>query len=272
MPYQTALLILFTTLFSIMLLVYLWRRNRHWKRMAAIDAMPFPAAWHLWLLNISHYRRLRSDERKRLERAILRFVHTKHFAGIGMDVTDEMKVITAFFACLLVRRYPDYLYPALRTVIFYTGDFVVSEHRNRGGIVSEGEVALDGQTSDDTVVLAWNEARREAYFPSGRNVVIHEFAHLLDFADGAADGLPPLPRETEAAWTRIMAREFSALEKAVERGGYPHKYRLLGEYAATDKAEFFAVATERFFERPAEFRHAFTELYDLLDTFYGPRH
>jgi Mlc titration factor MtfA (ptsG expression regulator) len=116
------------------------------------------------------------------------------------------------------------------------------------------------------IALAWTDVVGGAANPSdGRNVVFHEFAHALDMADGAVEGTPPLPtREAEEAWTRTLQREFDALRQQYEAGyGIP-----LDPYGLTNLAEFLAVSTESYLERPRLLQLKLPTLYALLDSFY----
>ncbi len=116
------------------------------------------------------------------------------------------------------------------------------------------------------IVLAWDAAQRGAAHPSdGQNVVLHEFAHQLDFEDYSTDGAPALATRAEyLAWARVMSSEFKAL-RAAEEAGTP---TVLDTYGATNPAEFFAVATEAFFERPRALRARHPELYAELGRFF----
>jgi Mlc titration factor MtfA (ptsG expression regulator) len=176
--------------------------------------------------------------------------------------------VTAFYACLLVLRKPGFCYDAVSTVLLYARDFAAHQHLDHGGIVTEGVFALDGQADPSTVVLSWHDARHEATHHGRDNVIVHEFAHQLDFADGVPDGIPPLPKAFHDRWKRILETDFHALQDAYNHGHDPGRYRLLGDYAATDETEFFAVSSERFFMRPHALRRDFPELFRLLNEFY----
>jgi Mlc titration factor MtfA (ptsG expression regulator) len=116
------------------------------------------------------------------------------------------------------------------------------------------------------MVLAWDAAKHGAADPSdGENVIIHEFAHQLDFENHETDGTPALRTRAEyLAWGRVMSREFKALRNATEAG----RPTVLDTYGATDPAEFFAVATEVFFERPRALRTKHPKLYGELVQFF----
>jgi Mlc titration factor MtfA (ptsG expression regulator) len=116
------------------------------------------------------------------------------------------------------------------------------------------------------VVLSWDSARHGAYDPKdGRNLVFHEFAHKLDMLDGFVNGTPPLKsRNAYRIWSEVMTREFERLQDAAER----RRATVLDKYGATNEAEFFAVATECFFERGVKLEKKHPELYEVLQGYY----
>src|SRR5450755_3847107 len=172
-------------------------------------------------------------------------------------------------ACLLLlHRETDY-YPELVTILVYPSAYIAHEDRYLGGnIWEQGEDGRLGHTGRrmGSLVLAWDAAKRGAADPAdGANLVLHEFAHQLDFEDARTDGAPALKTRAEyLAWARVMNREFQAL-RAAEMAGTP---TVLDTYGAKDPAEFFAVATEAFFERPRALRAKQPELYAQLAAFY----
>ncbi len=269
MPYPLAILLIFSTVFVLAALFYLYRWYRERQRIKKAMTMPFPDAWRHYLEHTVHYPRLDAEQKRRIERSVLKFIFTKRFVGIGLDVTDEMKVVTAFYACLIVLGKPGYCYTSLKTVLIYSHDFIVKQVQGNGGIFTEGAFVLEGQSNAETVVLSWHEVRKQAYHLTHHNVVVHEFAHELDFEDGLPDGTPPLQRGLYDRWSRIMQRDYAALSQAVTRGRYLEKYKLLGDYAATNEAEFFAVASELFFEHPRKLYRHFPELFNLFRDFYS---
>jgi hypothetical protein len=186
-----------------------------------------------------------------------------------LKLTDEIRLTIAAQACLLLlHRKTDY-YPRLLTILVYPSGYVVEEKQPlHGEIWSEGRQGRLGETARDmgSLVLAWDAAKSGATDPSdGKNLVIHEFAHQLDFEDLAADGKPALSsRSAELAWAEVMRTEFSAL-RAADQTGIP---TLLDTYGATNPAEFFAVATEAFFERPRALRRLHPRLYGEMQQFF----
>jgi Mlc titration factor MtfA (ptsG expression regulator) len=216
------------------------------------------------------FRRLPSADQVELLGHIQVFLNEKYFEGCGgLKVTDEMRVTIAAQACLLLlHRETDY-YPELVTILIYPSAYIAREDRYLGdNIWAQGEDHRLGHTGwrIGSLVLAWDEAKRGAADPAdGRNLVMHEFAHQLDFEDSATDGAPSLSTRREClAWARVMSREFEALQRADETG----TPTVLDTYGATNPAEFFAVATEAFFERPLALRGRQPEMYAQLAAFY----
>jgi len=240
-----------------------WRRRR-------LKAQPFPAEW-LTILerNVPHYRRLSAPDRRELQQHIQVFLAEKHFEGCGgLTITDEIRVSIAAQACvLLLHRDVDY-YPGLLSIVVYPSSYLAPVSRVLpGGVVSEDvEVRLGESWSRDCVVLSWDDVKRSAGdIHDGRNVVFHEFAHQLDRAAGRPAGAPVLPQQSMyIAWARVLGESFRALRRAARRG-WP---TLLDKYGAKDPAEFFAVATEYFFEQPDALKRTHPELYEQLQLFY----
>ena len=136
-----------------------------------------------------------------------------------------------------------------------------------GGVVQEGETARLGEAwKDGVVVLSWDDVRRGASgLHDGHNVVLHEFAHQLDQQDGSADGTPTLEHRSQyTTWARVLGDEYDQLRRETEQG----RTDVLDEYGATNPAEFFAVATECFFEKPIQLRRKHPQLYEELKTYY----
>lgn len=261
MTYPTAISTLFSLLFFSSLMFYIYRSYQRRSLYRKLARMPFPDSWRTYLNRTRHYPSLDPQQRERIERALLRFVYTKSFAGIGMEVTEEMKVIVAFHAALMTLNLSGYDYPSLHTILFYADDFIADEHHEAGGIVTETpDAVLEGQSSQESIALSWPDVIYETRHHTGANLVIHECAHILDFEMGlSTPGANP--------WHQTFQRLFTDYERAFDRPD--DKQQLLGDYAAVNTAEFFAVASERFFEAPLLFQRDFPELYTLLENFYG---
>jgi len=244
------------------LIVGPWWRAR---RRAAVMAQPLTEAATFAIdRNVPAVRRLPPELRARLESLMAAFLAEKEFVGCnGLIVTDEMRATIAALACLLVLGRRGH-YDALHSVLLYpTAFWVEDEVEDEAGVVTKRRRVLSGEAWESSrIILSWEDVLEAARYPGeGYNVALHEFAHYLD-AEGL--GLAGSDRAL-ADWADELAREFDALLDAVDRGGYT----FLDPYAAEDEAEFFAVASEDFIERPEELRAAHPRLYGLLREFYG---
>jgi Mlc titration factor MtfA (ptsG expression regulator) len=168
---------------------------------------------------------------------------------------------------LLLHRETDY-YPGLRSVLVYPAAYLAKETRYlAGGIVEEGfDVRLGESWHHGSVVLSWDDVRRGATdIHDGQNVVFHEFAHQLDSSSGKGDSSAVLQhRSAFIAWARVLHKNYLKLQQDLS-GNRP---TLLGSYAGQNPAEFFAVATEHFFERPKDLQKTYPDLYRELKNFY----
>lgn len=241
------------------------------RRRRKILSSPFPRAWlgHL-RKNVRHYSLLSDSEQEQLRDMMRIFIAEKSWEGCGgLRLTEEIKVTIAAQACLMILGFPGYYFDNVRNILVYPGAYVASEaQRDRFGLVHEGPSPRAGESwRGGTVVLSWAEAReggRDA--ADGRNLVFHEFAHQLDRINGEAGGMPPLPnRASERRWDEVIAAEFAQLDDDADH----ERVSLLDQYGATNKAEFFAVATECFFERPVEMARTHPHLFEILRAFYG---
>ena len=219
--------------------------------------------------NIPYYRVLPPQDRLELQGFIQIFLAEKHFEGCeGLRITDEIRLTIAAQACILLLRRRTDVYPSLVSILVYPHTYVAPMRRHEpGGIVSEGMQTLAGQTWDKgSLVLSWDNVVRGAWdMHDGHNVVFHEFAHQLDNEAGVADGAPLLPDPSMyVAWARILGREYAALVDSIEH----NRPTLIDSYGATSPAEFFAVATEFFFERPVQLKEHHPQLYAELRSFY----
>jgi len=213
--------------------------------------------------------RLPPNDRAPLRRLIQIFLAEKRFEGAGgLEMTDEVRVTVAAQACILLLHLDEPDYPALRTILVYPTAYRArgTEHGAFGMVTEIDQVRLGEAWNAETVILSWDDVRRGAADPDdGHNVVLHEFAHQLDMEDHDANGAPALADHTMyAAWARILGEEFEQLQGAVDR----HERTLMDAYGTQSPAEFFAVATETFFERPTALREEHPELYGQLRDFY----
>ena len=220
--------------------------------------------------NLPFFNRLAAADQRELLGHVQVFLAEKRFEGCGgLRLTDEIRVTIATQACLLLlHRRTDY-YPRLVTILVYPSGYVVDEERHvEGHIWEEGREGRLGETGREmgSMVLAWDAAKSGASDPSdGKNLVLHEFAHQLDFEDFIGDGVPALgSRREKLSWAEVMKMEFAALRAADATG----ISTLLDTYGATNAAEFFAVATEAFFERPQALQQQHPRLYGEMRRFF----
>jgi Mlc titration factor MtfA (ptsG expression regulator) len=218
--------------------------------------------------NVLWIRKLPAADRRELEGLVQIFLDEKRFEGCGgLVVTDEMRLTIAAQACILLLRRDTDVYPGLHSILVYPHAYVAPVVTHQGGIVTEGTSVRLGQSwSRGSLVLSWDAVRRDAVdVDDGHNVVFHEFAHQLDQLDGASDGTPPLPsRSRYLAWARALGSAYDDLLERVHQ----HRPSVLDAYGATSPAEFFAVATECFFEKPVALESLYPALYHELRRFY----
>jgi hypothetical protein len=219
--------------------------------------------------NVALYRFLPEELKKELHGRMNIFIDEKEFEGCGgLAITDEIKVTIAANACILLLNKNLECYPSLNSVLVYPSAYIARGARRLGNQVIQGnENALDGESWEyGNVVLTWDAVKYESRKPGiGNNVTLHEFAHQLDQANGAADGIPILRnREEYERWNKIMEEEFNELCDETENGIED----VIDEYGASNRAEFFAVATEAFFSCPKLMQQKHPALYLELKDFY----
>lgn len=213
---------------------------------------------------------LHPEELERLQDLIKVFIAEKQFEGCGgLVVTDEMKVMIAAQACLLLLNLHHNYYERLVSILVYpeSFNFEQAEQGLAAGTVTVTQMPVSGlSSSSGAVVLSWPDTVDGPKRPhDGMNVVFHEFAHQLDQLDGSMDGAPALDTPAHyREWARVLGREYNRLQEDVQAD----RPSLISDYGATRPAEFFAVVTELFFERPAELRHLHPALYEEFMQYY----
>jgi MtfA peptidase len=243
-------------------------KDRHRNQLRS---RPFPRDWLETIRGkVAFFARLSTADQAELLGHIQVFLSEKRFEGCGdLEVTDQIRVTIAAQACLLLlHRKTDY-FPLLITILVYPSTYLAEEQRHvEGPVWEEGKTPRLGETAPQVgaMVLAWDAVESGAADPSdGKNVVLHEFAHQLDYENFAADGAPALAtREQQLSWREVMRTEFASL-RAAEETGIP---TLLDSYGAANPAEFFAVAAEAFFERPRMLRAQHPRLYAVLQNYF----
>lgn len=212
---------------------------------------------------------LRDDERTRLGAHVEWMVRTKHWeAARGFALTQDMVITVAAHAGLLLLGLDRHHLREVRAVVIHPRTIT-----RRGvwatsirGVVTDGPRRVLGHAvgGRGPVVLSWAAVERDRRGDDGQNVVLHELAHKLDAADGLFDGTPQLGGPAERAeWVRVCTAEYRRLRREGPGEG------VLRAYAAESPSEFFAVATEVFFERPAALRAGRPALYEVLAGYYG---
>ena len=262
-----SLLSLLALLVAVIFYVVFWpglRRKR-------IEQRPFPPEWETILQeNLPIYRGMSPDHRHQLQNLVKRFIADKKFIGCaGQQITDAIRITIAGNACLLLLNRNSGCYPQLDSVLVYPSTFLVSrEERDEAGLVSVHHSELVGESwSQGKIILAWDDVERGVgNFRDGYNVVLHEFAHELDHEDGVTNGVPLLrTRGAYNSWAKVFAAEYAQLQASADRD----EPTLLDHYGATDPAEFFAVATETFFEKPLQMQVHHGALFAELMNYYG---
>jgi len=247
-----------------------WRRER-------VRRQAFPAAWREVLRRRwPAFARLPTPIQLQIKKHAQVLVAEKPFIGCdGLVVSDEMRVLVACQAALLLLHRRAGYFAGLREVLLYPGPFVVERMaQEANGLSTASRRALVGESwQQGRVILSWPDVLAGAADPTdGHNVVIHEFAHQLDQQKGHANGAPWMGRaERQARWAAVMGTEFAALRRRLANGvtGETDQGKeIIGAYAATDEAEFFAVTSELFFERPAALARLHPALYGELSSYY----
>jgi Mlc titration factor MtfA (ptsG expression regulator) len=239
------------------------------RRRAALRAQPLtPAERAIVISNVPYAVTLDEADGKELEGLVRIFLAEKSFEGCGgLELTEEMRVTIAALACILLLHRETDIYPGVDAILVYPSAYRAPTRSHEGGVVIESEQARLGESwTRGVVVLAWDHVKSGASEPAdGQNVVLHEFAHQLDGEDGSMDGAPDLGhRARYTSWARVLGSEFSELSSKLHAG----RGSDIDAYGATNPAEFFAVVTEMFFEKPRALKRRHRELYDELAAFY----
>lgn len=219
--------------------------------------------------NVPLYRRLPETLRKTLQGCIHSFLDEKAFIGCdGLEITDEIRLIIAANACLLIVNRDKKHFPGFETILVYPNTYVAKEVHYDGMVEVHKDSTRAGESwHRGPIVLSLVDVMRGSLNDQdGHNVVLHEFAHKLDEENGIVDGLPVL-RESDhyKVWAEVLTREYDEFLDRVKRG----KNKVIDEYGAVSAPEFFAVATESFFEKSEKMRERLPELYEQLKTYYG---
>lgn len=244
-----------------------WWRNR---RRRKILAQGFSAAWEAILLeNVRQFASLPDEEQQHLRACTQILIAEKYWEGCnGLVLTDEIRVTIAGQASLLLLGKSLDEFQRLMTILVYPETYMVPEKTQLpGGIVQESVgIRLGEAWQQGPVIVSWANVNRFSQpGEPGRNLVLHEFAHVLDMNGNAPNGTPILDSNQQyREWRTVMSEEFHALQQSASQG----EPTLLDQYGAKDEAEFFAVSTESFFEQPFDLRNHHERLYNLLRDYY----
>ena len=244
------------------------------REKAALERRVVPDdLWKRTLVRYPFLRRRQSEDALALRRLTSLFLDRKEFTATGgLRLTDAMVVAIAAQAALPVLRLGLDAYDGFVGIVVHPGQVVARrEVADENGLVHSYEEVLAGEAMQGgPVMLSWRDVRAAGSRASqGYNVVIHEFAHVLDMANGVCDGVPPLPPELpRAEWLDTMGKEFERFSALVEAAEETGSITALDPYGATGHEEFFAVASEAFFVSPAGLQREHPPLYALLQGFY----
>jgi MtfA peptidase len=233
-----------------------WFRRRRRRQLAS---EPFPARWEKILgESFEFYARLDPSVREDFQQKLKIFLDEKPFFGArGQEIDDEVRVLIGASAVRLILFLDLAFYDNVREIVVYPDDYVHPE---------DGDVMLGEVYEFGSVLLSWIAVREGIDSPhDGTDTAIHEFAHMLDWANGEFDGIPPLRSAAEVArWERVVGTHLAGLQR-----NRRNERVVLREDGGDDESEFFAVATESFFEKPKVMRELLPDLFAILLGFYG---
>lgn len=248
------------------MLDWLFAPRRHAARRELL-AQPFPAAWTAILDGLPFYRALDERGQQRIRDDLRVLIAEKEWEGCGgLELTDEIQVTIAAQASLLLLAIEHEYFADVHSILVYPSAYRTMPQQDAAGVVRPGQANLGEAWQRGPVIVSWDAAKGGAVDPKdGHNLVLHEFAHKLDMRDGLADGTPPLQgRAGLRDWVQTMTAEFRNLRDAAANG----RATVLDHYGATNPAEFFAVATECFFEKSKQLQRRHPQLYAVLQDYY----
>ncbi len=213
--------------------------------------------------NVSFYNNLESKDKALFEARIKDFLANISIRGIGVEVEDLDRILIASGAIMLIFSFPDWKYNNISEVLLYKNTFnkeysTVGTDRNVLGMVGDGAMHREMILSQQSLRASFRTNT------DGQNTVIHEFAHLIDKADGATDGMPEylLSHANLLPWAKLVHETI----KEMKQKGHSD----INPYGTTDDAEFFAVISEYFFESSEKLKEHHPELYDMLEKMFHP--
>jgi MtfA peptidase len=238
-------------------------------RRRRLKNQAFPLDWTTIIeRNFPLYKHLPLSLQRRLHGHINVLLAEKKFKGCGgLQITDEIKITIAAQAALLLLNERGNYFSKLRVILVYPSAFIANQATPFGEHYLEETQVKSGESWQiGIVVLSWEDIRRDTFnWQDGHNVILHEFAHQLDQEGGSASGVPILEKRSDyVSWAQVFSKDYVKLCRDVERG----METVIDEYGATNPAEFFAVATETFFEKPFQMKKKHPELYNELKHYY----
>lgn len=256
---------LLITAISAWIAITQYRRHRREK----LFHRPLPPEW-LRILenNVPLYNVLPPELRQELHGCINLFLDEKEFIGCaGMQITDEVRLTIAGNASILLLKRDTHHFTGFTSILVYPETYVADEIKYDGLVEVRQQSARAGESwHRGPVVLSWGNIMQDRLeHHRGHNVILHEFAHKLDEENEIMDGLPILRNSDDyKAWSEVLRKEYDELQKRVHEGSNT----VLDGYGTVSPPEFFAVATETFFEKPVQMKSRLPELYEQLKKFY----
>lgn len=262
-------LLFFALIFAIFLA---WQINLQLKRIRRkkLYSKPLHDDWiNILQNNVSLYAQLPQKLKKELHGRINIFLDEKEFIGCnGLHITDEIRVTISANACILLLNRDKRCFPWFTSILVHPDTYVAKEVTYEGLIEVHDDSVRSGESwFRGPVVLSWADTKRGSVNPDdAHNVVLHEFAHKLDEENKIMNGLPVLgDRSHYAEWAEVLSKEYDSLLIRVKH----RKNSVIDAYGAVSPVEFFAVATESFFEKPQQMKRKLPDLYEQFKRYYN---
>jgi Mlc titration factor MtfA (ptsG expression regulator) len=253
-------------LFFILVLLIIFFINKATYYYTIIKTSENEFKYDKYLHKLDFYKNLSPLQQKRLKRDILVMLNTKEFIGF---CPIETKIAILAYASLMVINQNDFeLYKEIDTIVLKNHTLLKNEKKSVDGITTEYVARVEGFSSSGVVVLSLPKAKKDIKNHSKDNLVIHEFAHQLDLENGLMNGTPILENSLYSEWAKVLSKDFNKLKNRIKRGRFIGKYSFLGRYASTNEAEFFAVCSELYFQKPKELFKHFPDIYKELNKYY----
>ncbi len=221
--------------------------------------MPFPTHWHALLLeNVVFYRNLSKERQKAFQQRMMQFLSEVHIDGVQLELQELDKVLIVASAIVPVFGFEEWHYTNLSGILLYpdhfNGDLEFDkngESRNIAGLVGNGRFEKQMILSRKALYHGFANSSDKS------NTAVHEFVHLIDKIDDFTDGVPErlLKHQYVIPWLKLIHKEMEAINDNNSD---------IRKYGGTNEAEFFAVASEYFFERPDLLEKKHPELYGML--------